>query len=112
MLVDRALEANVNMLRVWGGGLYEADDFYEICDERGVLVWQEFIFACAKYPGNDVAFHNDVVAEATHGLGQLEPSCDGERVDRRIVHHDLGDAVAVDRVRDAHRVPDLMTRQM
>ena len=56
--------------------------------------------------------HTRVVAEASHGVGQLEPSCDGERVDRRIVHHDLGDAVAVDRVRDAHRVPDLMARQM
>ncbi len=70
-LVDRALEANFNLLRVWGGGLYESDDLYEICDRRGVLLWQEFIFACAKYPGNDVAFHNEVVAEATHQVRRL-----------------------------------------
>ena len=52
-LVDRALEANFNLLRIWGGGLYESDDFYELCDEKGILVWQEFIFACAKYPATD-----------------------------------------------------------
>ena len=70
-LVGRALEANFNLLRIWGGGLYESDDLYEICDRRGVMLWQEFIFACAKYPGNDVAFLNDVVAEATHQVRRL-----------------------------------------
>src|SRR5262245_13861234 len=48
--------------------------------------------------------HARVVAESPNQVGELEPSGDRERVDRRIVHHDLGDAVAVDRVRDAHRV--------
>lgn len=70
-LVDRAVEANFNMLRIWGGGLYESDDFYEICDERGILVWQEFIFACAKYPGFDEKFLADIKREATFQIRRL-----------------------------------------
>jgi beta-mannosidase len=70
-LVDRALEANFTMLRVWGGGLYESDDFYELCDERGLLVWQELIFACSRYPGDDPGFVDDVRAEAVHQVRRL-----------------------------------------
>ena len=70
-LVDRALEANFNLLRVWGGGLYESDDFYDLCDEKGILVWQEFIFACCKYPANDEGFHNSVCKEAIFNIRRL-----------------------------------------
>jgi beta-mannosidase len=70
-LVDRAIEASVNLLRVWGGGVYESDEFYDLCDERGVLVWQEFIFACAKYPATDEKFLADVKCEATHQVRRL-----------------------------------------
>ncbi|MBN2452479.1 MAG: hypothetical protein JXR77_18985, partial [Lentisphaeria bacterium] len=70
-LVDRAIEANANLLRVWGGGLYESDAFYDLCDERGILVWQEFIFACSKYPATDEAFLADVTREATHQVRRL-----------------------------------------
>jgi beta-mannosidase len=70
-LVDRALESNFNMLRVWGGGQYESDAFYELCDAKGILVWQEFIFACAKYPTIDADFLADVKREATHQIRRL-----------------------------------------
>ena len=70
-LVDRALEANCNMLRIWGGGLYESDHLYELCDAKGVLLWQEFIFACAKYPATDADFLADVKCEATYQIRRL-----------------------------------------
>jgi beta-mannosidase len=70
-LVDRALEANFNMLRVWGGGLYESDDFYGLCDEKGIMVWQEFIFACAAYPTTDEEFMRNVKAEAIFNIRRL-----------------------------------------
>ncbi|MFH0879022.1 MAG: sugar-binding domain-containing protein [Lentisphaerota bacterium] len=70
-LVDLALEANFNLLRVWGGGLYENDDFYRLCDEKGLLVWQEFIFACSKYPVNDEAFYNSIRLEAQYNIRRL-----------------------------------------
>ena len=70
-LVDRALEANFNMLRVWGGGLYESDEFYDLCNRKGILVWQEFIFACGKYPGNDAEFLAEFKREATHQIRRL-----------------------------------------
>ena len=71
MLTDRALELNFNLLRVWGGGLYESDDFYELCDEKGILVWQEFIFACAAYPVDDRYFLDNVKQEAVHHIRRL-----------------------------------------
>ncbi len=70
-LTDLALEANFNILRVWGGGLYESDDFYELCDQKGILVWQEFIFACAKYPVSDQLFYDSVKAEAVYNIRRL-----------------------------------------
>jgi len=50
-LLDRALEANFNMLRVWGGGIVNKESFYELCDKKGILVWQEFPLACNNYEG-------------------------------------------------------------
>ena len=70
-LIERALEANFNCLRIWGGGLYQSDAFYELCDARGILVWQEFIFAGAKYPAWDNDFLEDVKAEATYQIRRL-----------------------------------------
>ncbi len=57
--IQAALASGMNMLRVWGGGLYESDDFYDVCDELGILVWQDFAFGCAYYP--DTGVWRDVV---------------------------------------------------
>ena len=64
LLNDLTLYKNshFNMLRIWGGGVYGDDDFYQTCDENGILVWQDFMFACAMYPG-DVKFINNVREE-------------------------------------------------
>ncbi len=70
-LTDLALEANFNLLRIWGGGKYETDDFYELCDAKGILVWQEFIFACSKYPVINQEFNENVKAEARHNIRRL-----------------------------------------
>ncbi|MDR1896043.1 MAG: glycoside hydrolase family 2 protein [Prevotellaceae bacterium] len=56
--VTDAVDANMNMLRVWGGGIYENDIFYELCDKHGILVWQDFMFACSTYPMNPEMLEN------------------------------------------------------
>ncbi|QYY35218.1 glycoside hydrolase family 2 protein [Ruficoccus sp. ZRK36] len=62
-LLGSAAEAHMNMIRVWGGGIYESEDFYDLCDELGLLVWQDFMFACKQYPG-DRKFLKSVSEEA------------------------------------------------
>lgn len=52
-LLGDARDSNMNMLRVWGGGVYESDYFYEIADEYGILIFQDFMFADALYPATD-----------------------------------------------------------
>ncbi len=63
-------DSNMNMLRVWGGGIYETDDFYELCDEMGILVWQDFMFACSMYPATQ-DFLDSVRAEAIDNVKRL-----------------------------------------
>lgn len=72
-LLDAATSASMNMLRVWGGGVYEADAFYSLCDRKGIAVWQDFMFACGEYPDEEW-FHQKVRAEA-------------EAIVRRLRHH-------------------------
>lgn len=69
-LIKTAKETNMNMLRVWGGGIYEDDEFYNQCDENGILVWQDFMFACAMYPW-DKEFLMNVWKEATYNFIRL-----------------------------------------
>ncbi|WP_285733202.1 glycoside hydrolase family 2 protein [Nocardiopsis sp. ATB16-24] len=68
--VDQAVGAHMNMLRVWGGGVYESEDFYDLCDERGVLVWQDFLLACASYPEEE-PFWSEFEAEARENVARL-----------------------------------------
>ncbi|MFZ3599363.1 glycoside hydrolase family 2 protein [Streptomyces sp. BH104] len=68
--VEQAHAAHMNMLRVWGGGIYETDDFYDVCDERGMLVWQDFPFACAAYPEEE-PLRGEVEAEARENVARL-----------------------------------------
>ena len=69
-LLEAAVDANMNMIRVWGGGIYEKEIFYNICDEKGLLVWQDFMFACAMYPG-DEDFLKSVEQEAEYNIKRL-----------------------------------------
>ena len=67
-ILQAARDAHMNMVREWGGGYYESDDFYDICDELGIMVWQEFMFGGDMVPG-DVAFQESVRQEA---IGQIK----------------------------------------
>lgn len=69
-LLDDVVDANMNMLRVWGGGIYEDETFYQLCDARGILVWQDFMYACALYPGNG-RFLKTAAFEALEQLERL-----------------------------------------
>ena len=69
-LLEDAKSANMNMLRVWGGGIYENDRFYELADSLGLMVWQDFMFACSLYPGDD-GFLNNVKEEAKQNVKRL-----------------------------------------
>jgi beta-mannosidase len=72
-LIDLAVEANFNTLRVWGGGLYLDHDFLNLCDEAGIIIWHDFIFACAQYPSGDPQFLRDVRREVTYITRELSP---------------------------------------
>lgn len=63
-------KSNMNMLRIWGGGVYESDEFYDLADENGILVWQDFMFACTMYP-SDSTFLNNVKNEAEYNIKRL-----------------------------------------
>ncbi len=70
-LVQQAADANFNMLRVWGGGIYEKDIFYDICDKTGMMVWQDLMFACADIPEDDPAFVELTRQEITYQITRL-----------------------------------------
>jgi beta-mannosidase len=68
--LDQAIAAHVNLVRVWGGGIYETEDFYRACDERGLLVWQDFLLACAAYP-EESPLWEELEAEARENVVRL-----------------------------------------
>ena len=70
-LLQSAVDANMNMIRIWGGGQYEADWFYTICDELGILVWQDFMFACNAYPAHQRRWLDLVRREARQQVRRL-----------------------------------------
>lgn len=69
-VIQTAKESNMNMLRVWGGGVYENEIFYELCNRNGILVWQDFMFACSMYP-TDSLFAENVKQEAIYQVKRL-----------------------------------------
>ncbi|HEX6778779.1 MAG TPA: glycoside hydrolase family 2 protein, partial [Ktedonobacterales bacterium] len=68
--LQSAVDAHMVMLRVWGGGIYEEDIFYDLCDELGILIWQDFMFACGLYPAHDW-FQSSVAVEAEAAVRRL-----------------------------------------
>jgi beta-mannosidase len=70
-LVDLALGANFNMLRIWGGGTWAGNDLLELCDKKGIVVWHDMLFACSKYPGDDPEFMENVKKEVTWGVREF-----------------------------------------
>ena len=70
-LIETAVKSNMNMIRVWGGGVYENDAFYDLCDQKGILVWQDFMFACALFPG-DEDFVSNVKQEVKDQVVRLQ----------------------------------------
>ena len=70
--IVQSRDANINLLRIWGGGIYESDDFYDACDELGVMVWKDFLFACAAYPEEE-PIRSEVIAEARDNVARLMP---------------------------------------
>ena len=70
-LVDLAVQANFNMLRIWGGGTFASDALCEACDEVGLLMWHDLLFACAQFPGQDPEFKAEVRAETAHAMRTL-----------------------------------------
>ncbi len=69
-LTDNAVAVNMNMLRAWGGAVYEDDEFYTLCDRKGIMVWQDFMFACGMYP-SDEPFLDLVGREIKYQVGRL-----------------------------------------
>lgn len=70
-LIDLAVQANFNLFRIWGGGVYADHEFLDLCDDAGIMLWHDFAFACGKYPGDDPAFCKEVRKEVTYIVREL-----------------------------------------
>ncbi|OIO99290.1 MAG: hypothetical protein AUJ98_11905 [Bacteroidetes bacterium CG2_30_33_31] len=69
-IFENAVKSNMNMLRVWGGGFYEDDKFYELADEKGIIIWQDFMFSCSMYP-SDSEFIANILEEVEYNIKRL-----------------------------------------
>ncbi|NWG17942.1 MAG: glycoside hydrolase family 2 protein [Chloroflexi bacterium] len=93
-LIADAAAVHMNMLRVWGGGIYEHDSFYDLCDEYGICIWQDFMFSCGTYPSYDAEFMENVRAEAVDNVRRLRhhPSlalwCGNNELEQGLVGHE------------------------
>lgn len=72
-LIALARDEHMNMLRVWGGGVYSSDAFMEACDEAGIMVWHDFMYACGYYPDHDPDFVENITCEARKAIRRLRP---------------------------------------
>ncbi len=120
-LLKSAADANMNMIRVWGGGLYESDDFYDACDELGLCVWQDFMFACAPYPIDVPAFIENTEIEMAQNVRRLRHHaclalwCGNNEIELcGFVATDQGDAMhmSLKHYRDffERRIPELLAK--
>jgi len=101
-LISDAANANMNMLRIWGGGYYEKDVFYDLCDEFGILIWHDLMFACIAYPSYK-KFLQSVSDEVTDNICRLQshPSialwCGNNEVEMLVLHYQkLPDEISKD----------------
>ncbi|CAN5341664.1 glycoside hydrolase family 2 TIM barrel-domain containing protein [soil metagenome] len=91
-LLTSATDAHMNMIRVWGGGIYEKEEFYDLCDQKGLLVWQDFMFACYLFPGTR-EFLSLVRSEAVYQLKRLSYRtclalwCGNNEIEQ--IHHEI-----------------------
>lgn len=69
-LLQSAADCHMNMIRVWGGGIYQSEEFYDLCDRLGLMIWQDMMFACAMYPRDD-EFLEDVRHEIHHQIARM-----------------------------------------
>lgn len=96
-LLRSCADSHMNMIRVWGGGIYEDDRFYNLCDEYGLLVWQDFMFACSTYPTFDPTFLDNVKQEAIDNIRRLRHHpcialwCGNNELEQGLVRFDITD---------------------
>ncbi len=96
-LLESCARSHMNIIRVWGGGIYEDDCFYDLCDELGILVWQDFMFACSTYPSFDPDFMNTVRAEARDNVRRIRHHpclalwCGNNELEQGLVQWDIDD---------------------
>ena len=93
-LIREAAEANFTMLRIWGGGIYEKDLFYELCDREGLLVWQDFMFACALYPDQEAWFREESAREIDYQTRRLNIRYKDSETGKNTIAHSLNNTVA------------------